>query len=361
MKFAFLGDIALIGKYNVSTNPKIFTMLEPLAKKLAEYDYVVANLESPFSSMNKSRIPKSMHLKADELNVDILKYLRINAVTLANNHINDFGNNGIKKTIKILEDNNIEWFGLYGKVLTIKKGNQTFSLSGFACLSTNPTGYMMASKKVNILSYDNLIKQLQEDKNENRVSILSLHWGMEHTNYPNYEHIQLINKLTKSYDFIAHGHHPHVIQGLAKIRNSHIAFSLGNCIFDDIVSLNKKKVVKQNEENKLSFIYELEIYNGDLKRSISSYTSIRDSDLGFEINEDISDLMVKLNHGIDSILDIQGYNKNRIAQFNKIINQKFGKRNFSWLFKRLNYNAIGTFFMGYINLKKYKKIAKKFY
>ena len=39
MKIAFLGDIALIGKYNLNNNPNVRDEIEYLKKILKNYDY----------------------------------------------------------------------------------------------------------------------------------------------------------------------------------------------------------------------------------------------------------------------------------------------------------------------------------
>lgn len=237
MKIALLGDIALIGNYDLSINQGAYLRLRTLKKELEKYDYVVANLESPLTSLVESFIPKSMHLRSNPINVDILRYLNIDAVTIANNHINDFGKKGIQETIKILDSNGIQWYGLNGKNLRIEMEDVKISFSGYCCLSSNPTG-----KGVNILNFEQVTRSLEDDKKDGYQSVLSIHWGREHSNYPNSEHISLVRKITSLYDVVIHGHHPHVIQPLLKFDRSIVAFSLGNCIFDDMVSLNKKKI-----------------------------------------------------------------------------------------------------------------------
>lgn len=49
MKIALLGDIALFGKYDVNKNPDIYVYFEEIAKLLCKFDYVIGNLETPFT------------------------------------------------------------------------------------------------------------------------------------------------------------------------------------------------------------------------------------------------------------------------------------------------------------------------
>lgn len=354
MKIAFLGDIALIGKYDLSTHNNVFERLLELKNKLNEYDYVIANLESVFTKKSKTIVPKSMHLKSNPINVEILKYLNVSAVTLANNHINDFGAKAIQDTINVLEDNNIEWFGLNNKNIVVKIQNNHISLHGYCCLTTNPTGFRVGKYKVNILNKDKVEKELLENEKNEYLSVLSIHWGREHTNLPNYEHLELVNILSKKFDFIIHGHHPHVLQPITKVNNSYISFSLGNCLFDDMVSINGKKIVKQNEMNRTSLIYELEISDNKIqKESLIGFKEINNI-VFFDIKEKI-----ETYNKVLQIKDKNFYNKQRNNQFNSTINEKFGKRNFCWYLSKINYNSMLSVLYGIFNKISYFWLTKK--
>jgi len=282
MRIAFLGDIALIGKYDLTLKPNAKDRLINLAKKLKNYDYIVGNLESPITKSIKTCICKSMHLRSSLESVEILKFLNIDAVSLANNHIYDFGKKGLKDTIKILEDNGIEWFGINSKQLIKKIESENICFSGFCCYSTNGIGYKMKRKiGINTLTYDNVLKQLDHDEKNNMFSVLSFHWGTEHTNYPMYSHILLARKLAVKKNIIIHGHHPHVIQGVKKINGSLVAYSLGNCLFDDCTSLKGNFSLKQNRDNKKSFILEVEIKDGEIINY--DFHGFKDEEVGIDL------------------------------------------------------------------------------
>lgn len=87
MKIAMLGDIALVGKYDLARSEEAFGRVQRIADELARYDFVVANLESPMTESLRSRVPKSLHVRTSPRSVELLKALHVNAVTLANNHI----------------------------------------------------------------------------------------------------------------------------------------------------------------------------------------------------------------------------------------------------------------------------------
>lgn len=359
MKIAFVGDIALIGQYDITKNGMVKDKLQILANKLAEYDYVVGNLESPLTDIKKTLICKSMHLKSSQKNVEILKYLHVDAVSLANNHSYDFGTRGLNDTISVLEKHDIQWFGINNKTVTKKIKGEKITLSGFACYSTNGVGYARKSntKGINPLKYDTIIKQLKEDENTQAFSIMSFHWGDEHTNYPKYEHLELVKKISHIKNLIIHGHHPHVIQGIQRINNSFVSYSLGNFLFDDTTSINGKFTLKLNESNRKTFILGVEIKDGSIVNH--TYIGIKDKENAFEIIEidnEINDLTLAL----DNISSRKLYEEKRRDQIGITRIDKFGRKNLKWLLSRFNLYSIGAKISAYVNAIKFKIVSKKF-
>ena len=136
MRIALLGDIALFGKMSVNENPNVAAYFSEIADYLKEFDYVVGNLETPFSVEKKTNGAKSAYICSDVENVKTLKQLHINAVCLANNHMFDFGKEGYETTKRILTDNGIEYFGAEGKEVKLIDKNNKLVFSGFCCYTT---------------------------------------------------------------------------------------------------------------------------------------------------------------------------------------------------------------------------------
>lgn len=359
MKIAFLGDIALIGKYDITKNAYVKDRLKSLAMQLAEYDYVIGNLESPLTDEGKTMVCKSMHLKSPTVNVGLLKYLHIDAVSLANNHSYDYGRKGLIETIRTLDNSGICWFGVNGVNLVKEINGEKISISGFACYSTNGSGYSSDSnvEGINPLTYDNVMLQLDIDRDNEAFSIMSFHWGEEHTNYPSFEHICLAKKITKHKDVVICGHHPHIVQGVKKEDNSIIAYSLGNFLFDDCVSIAGGLSLKQNLNNKKTFILEVELANGSIIDQRCQ--GVRDEEHGlilFDIQGELNDI----SGPFEKIDSIEKYEKKRRSQINKVRQEKFGRRDFKWLKSRLNYYSVGAFIATKLRRKKYIAESKKF-
>jgi len=359
MRIAFLGDIALIGQYDLTQNSLARNRLKKIAGKLAEFDYVVANLESPLTDITKTMVCKSMHLKTPTVNVELLKYLNIDAVSLANNHLYDYGVQGLNDTITTLEQCNIEWFGANSKFLIKEIGGEKVCFSGFCCYSTNGSGYKEGNSKkgINTLTYDNIMLQLDIDRNNGAFSVMSFHWGDEHTNYPKYEHVCLAEALAQKKDVVICGHHPHIIQGVQKNKNSLVAYSLGNCLFDDCVSITGSITLRQNQNNKKSFIFDVNIENATIDSY--KYHGFKDEQNGLDFFN-IDDEMSRISEPLRLIDNVDEYDAMRMKQINTVLIEKFGKKSLQWLISRLNFYSVGAYISAKFRKKKYLREIEKF-
>lgn len=355
MKIAFLGDLAFIGEYTYLNNGE--ERIKLLAEHLSTYDYVVANLETPLTNVSSTTICKSMHLKADPNNIDLLKKLHIDSVTLGNNHICDYEFQGLEDTIEILNQNGIGYFGVNNKDLILERDNEKISFSGFCCYSANGAKYLKGEGKgINALTYDNIVSQLEKDKKRSCLSILSFHWGDEHTNYPNRSQAKLAHKIAEIKDVLIHGHHTHTVQGIEEIDNSLVAYSLGNFCFDDCTSpFVKNFTVKKSEANRETFVLAVEIINNQIVdyKTVGVYD---DKNKGL-IFKDISKKMKKISSEIKNCSS-EHYQELRNKQIAEIRNQKFQKHDLKWFLSKMNYYSIGSRLGTYVNKIRSKRALK---
>ena len=358
MRIALLGDIALVGKYDLQQNPNAAARLSVMSEFLHGFDLVVANLESPLTTRTSSIVPKSMHIRSDPRNVDLLAYLGVHAVSLANNHINDFGRRGIDDTIAVLERSNIGWYGVDGRALTMERGGDRVSLSGFCCLSANGTGYQTSGVRgVGLLTKDQLIRQMSVDRDMGAFSVLSCHWGREHTHYPNPEHVWLMRSLEDVGPFLVHGHHPHVLQGVERRKDSLVAYSLGNCIFDDLESITRQWRLEQTRDNKRSMVLAVEIHDGWIRGHEA--IGFEDADEGL-VFRDVSVALERYVQGLDGIAELVEYEALRQAEVSAERTRKFGRKDLRWWLSRLNYYSIGSRLTALPRQRRYNAVRREF-
>lgn len=351
MKIALLGDAAFYGKFClIDGSPKLY--LEKTSALLRTFDYVVLNLETPFALSNAKQYgSKSAYIKSNPVNVDLLKYLGVNAVCLANNHMFDFGYESYELTKKILTDNGIHYFGVENKDLKIDVLGNKIAFSGYCCYSTNPINASM--KGVNVLDYQVVERKLKEDQSMRFASILSIHAGQEHVNYPNYDHIEMARKLSNISPFVYYGHHPHVLQGLEEYNESLFAYSLGNFCFDDVYTdKSSNPLVKMSDNNKESAILSIEFQDSKL----TGYEIIPLYDAQVTDEEQEKQLLQKITEYSNQLQeDKKVYIEKRAYLLNTYIQSRKSKRDFNWYLKRLNINSVKMIINSYQNNKKYRE------
>ena len=201
-------------------------------------DYRIVNLEAPItdeSSENKI-IKTGPYLRMSEkTSISILNQLNIDAVTLANNHILDYGTHGLLDTFDTLEREKISFVGAgnnlvdSSKHLTIDKDGIKIAIINFC-----ENEWSIAKEELPGANLMNLIDnsiQIREAKASHDKVIVIVHGGHEYYNLPS-------PRMQKQYRFYADqgadfvvGHHTHCISGYEVYNGVPIYYSLGNFLF----------------------------------------------------------------------------------------------------------------------------------
>src|SRR3989344_4502817 len=189
---------------------------------LKDADVVVGNLEGPItenasvSMGSEIESPENYVFTFPPSTAKTLAKNNIKIVNLGNNHIGNFGQEGIDSTKEYLNKAEIGYF----------IGDQIYR--------TKIKGINMSFISYNEFGGDSPEKTAQKISNEKKngqMVFVYAHWGDEYSEVP--QRIKNIaNIFAKSgADFIV-GSHPHIILPSEKIRNTTVYYSLGNFIFD---------------------------------------------------------------------------------------------------------------------------------
>ena len=356
MKIAALGDIAFIGTCDLSKNVNAKKYFEEVAEYLDKFDLVIGNLETPFVTIQKPYKAKSAHIGASTQNIDLLKFLNVDIVTLANNHIYDFGKSGLDLTVNILEKNNIDYCGIDKRIVYRNfKGNK-ISVSGYCCYSTNALGL---DKNVDVLNIQDVKNQLEADRQNDVFSLVNAHFGQEHVHTPNIHHLEMARMLSKFNDYVLVGSHPHVLQGIEEYGESLLAYSLGNFCFDDVyLQDNQTKVYELNEDNRMTMILSIDIVENKIKSYEVVPLYISKEKLVLNPNNILSkiDNYSKQLEFVDSV----SYINKRQEILNKYISTRKRKRDLNWVRNRLNFGSVSRIINTRQNRAKYKLNIEKF-
>ncbi|WP_129724744.1 CapA family protein [Xylanivirga thermophila] len=179
-------------------------------------DATIINLEGPLTTATK-RADKKFAFKGHPSFANILTEGSIEVATIANNHIYDYGEQGLNNTTKALNENGV----LYSHEQHI--AYNTYNNIKVAFLSYNGWG---------LWAKDMVEKGIKEAKeNGADIILVSFHWGEERKYIPNKIQRQLGQFAIDQGATIVVGHHPHVIQGIEIYKGRYIAYSLANFSF----------------------------------------------------------------------------------------------------------------------------------
>lgn len=363
MRIAFLGDMALFGCFNVNKNANVKENLQNIITYLKRFDLVIGNLESPFSVNKKTWGAKSAYLCSDIENIEILKWLHVDAVNLANNHMFDYGNEGYKTTISMLSENGIGYFGTDGKTWKYEKDNCKILFSGYCCYSTNPLklSNIQGGYGVNKFNVKDIITSIKNAHESGFFNVVAAHVGLEHVNYPSIDHVRASRKFAQVCPYFYYGHHPHVIQGVEEYNGSLIAHSLGNFCFDDTYTdtSGDKPLVELTEQNRTGIVMEIEIVDNKITSWKEQMIYIEKSGK-IVIKEDDGRLRSYNNGLIHCEENIEQYSRNRKVVLDARIAERKAMRNFTWVIKRLKPRFFRLIFDMKQNAKLYQLNVKKY-
>jgi len=198
----------------------------------------------------------------------VLKSLGVHAVSLANNHTFDFGEEGFLENLSVLESAGIRAYGHDGVSTVLETGRESVELHGFCCYSSNPVGLdpSQGPARLNALSAGGLTSAVKESHAAGHFPIVSIHWGDEHVHLPRWDHIALARRAAGIGAYVLHGHHPHVLQGIEERDGALLAYSLGNFCFDAVrVPGMKKPLVSPSPASRETGFLEIVVEGGSLR------------------------------------------------------------------------------------------------
>lgn len=164
----------------------------PIWKQL-QPNIKIANLETAITQSSSYWPEKSVHYRMNPKNSAILKTAGIDLCTIANNHILDWGYNGLKETIRVLNENKILYSGAGENIeqamapaiypLTSQKRILVFS----ACTSSSgvPPNWGASSthggvyylQHINTNLSVTIAKNIAKYRKTGDIVVMSLHWG----------------------------------------------------------------------------------------------------------------------------------------------------------------------------------------
>lgn len=181
-------------------------------------DLTIADAEGTFTT-STAREDKLFAFKADPEYAQIFSSSSVEAVTLANNHSHDYGEQSFEDTKAALDSAGVTHFG-YDETAVLEVKGVKVGLVGI---------YELSDHMERATQLKENIAKVKKDGAQLIVTVF--HWGNEKEISPDSNQTQLGRMAIDEGADLVVGHHPHVLQGIEKYKGKYIVYSLGNFCF----------------------------------------------------------------------------------------------------------------------------------
>ncbi|NMO23484.1 CapA family protein, partial [Pyxidicoccus fallax] len=210
-------------------------------------DLFVVNLECPFTEGGE-KLPKNFNFRARPELVGSLVAGGVDVVSLANNHLMDYGAQGLVDTLVTLEAARIPYFGAGRNLAEARRpailtvGGVRVALLGYFFLgerNIEPPQVYATETTPGVAGHfsdvEVMERMLREDviaaKQQADVVLPFFHWGREGTYTPEPYQVRLAHAAIDAGASGVLGSHPHVLQSMELYQGAPVVYSLGNFVF----------------------------------------------------------------------------------------------------------------------------------
>ncbi len=244
----FAGDLCLcedwytLNKYDYEDGVLSKCISQELTDILNAADIFMLNNEFTFSDRGTALEGKYYTFRAATSRINILNDLGVDTVSLANNHIYDFGADAFFDTLDTLHSANITTFGggadlneavkpVYYDLKNIKVG----FVAATCAEKIRYTPEATDSSPGVLLAYDDTkyLQVIREAKANCDFLVAYIHWGNEDTHEVTNSQKNMGREFIDAGADIVIGGHPHVLQGIEYYNGKPIVYSLGDFWFND--------------------------------------------------------------------------------------------------------------------------------
>lgn len=238
MKLLIAGDFVPRNRLApLVANENFEAIFGDIRKLVMSVDYSVVNFESPVVEDGDTPIDKcGPNLRCTAQAVDAIKYAGFKCVTLANNHVRDFGDNGVARTIDLMEKNKIDHVGagenieVAASVLYHKEEDKTLAIincceSEFSIATPNHYG-------ANPLNPVRQYYAIQDARRKADYVLVIVHGGPEHHQLPSPRMQDTYRFFVDAGADIVVNHHQHCYSGYEIYNGKPIVYGTGNFCMD---------------------------------------------------------------------------------------------------------------------------------
>src|SRR5215469_13763461 len=235
---AFAGDVHFEARTRLLLADPA-TAFGPIAAVLRSADFTAVNLETAITSRGTPQ-PKNYHFRAPTTAFTALRDAGINLVTMANNHVLDYGQLGLANTLTAVKAAKFPYVGIganataaWAPYVTTIKGVKIaiIGVSQVAELASSWVATDARPGEANAIDLPRTLAAVRAAKRLASVVIVFMHWGTEGTSCPNPDQLSLARQLSAAGASIIIGAHAHMLQGSGWLGHTFVAYGMGNFLW----------------------------------------------------------------------------------------------------------------------------------
>ena len=243
---------------------------------ISRSDYSIVNFECAVTNGKGTPISKlGPSLQCNETGIEALKWAGFDCVTLANNHFRDYGDEGVRETMRLFDKYDIDTVGggltLEDAANTLYKEINGKTIAIINCCEHEfsiATDFSSGSNPLNpIQQYYGI---LNARKNADYVLVI-VHGGHEHYHLPSLRMQEIYRFFVDAGADAVVNHHQHCYGGYEIYKGKPIFYGIGNFCFDYPAFAHK------NPNWAYGYMVELDIIEDDIKFNLYFYEQSNDS------------------------------------------------------------------------------------
>ncbi len=243
--------------------------------RICNLECVVADVGMPWSAT-----PKAFHFRSDVKNVDVLRAVGVNAVSLANNHTLDYGFDALAQMLDTLDGAGILHAGAgrtHAEAMRAAIAEVVGERVGLLAFTDNEPEWAATAERPGVFYVPaalsdpraaHLLEVVRRTKERVDMVIVSAHWGPNWGYTSPHAHPPFAHALIDAGADVVFGHSGHVMRGVEVYRQRPILYCAGDFIDDYAVD-----EVERNDE---SAIFWLEMGAKGVRKLRAYPTVIRD-------------------------------------------------------------------------------------
>lgn len=217
-----------------------------IAEELNKADIVFGNLEGPISDQGE-KVGSIYSFRMNPEAITGLTYASFNVLSLANNHMFDYGRRALEDTLNRLKEAKIDYVGAGFNVTetfsaVIKEINGSagsppvrvafLAYTNLGSENWRSQGENSGMAWISENDFERIKEDIKSAKQNSDILIVSLHAGEEYQKMPDKFQTDFSKMAVDAGADIVVGHHPHVVQTDKISNNKYVFYSLGNFVFD---------------------------------------------------------------------------------------------------------------------------------